>query len=196
MEKIEYRICKQCNIEKSIFEFRAKNISKQIYSHVCKNCRNENEREKYKENPGIKERMLKNGKKWRENNPEKTKEITKKFYQNNKEREKLRTATFKIEHPKEYLLIRAKSNAKRQCYEFNITLEDIIIPEFCPILGIELYFIPGKRTEHSPSLDRVDNNKGYIKGNVRVISNKANCMKRDLTRDMALKIIDYIDGKI
>jgi hypothetical protein len=46
------------------------------------------------------------------------------------------------------------------------------------------------------SLDRVDNTKGYIPGNVRVISRKANIMKADLTVDLLEKLINYIKNEI
>jgi hypothetical protein len=46
------------------------------------------------------------------------------------------------------------------------------------------------------SLDRVDNTKGYIPGNVRVISRKANLMKSSLTLDVLEKLIKYIKNEI
>ena len=70
------------------------------------------------------------------------------------------------------------------------------LPERCPILDIELIKNDSKRLGNSASLDRVDNNKGYIKGNVRVISFKANHMKANASIQELLKfsqnIIKYI----
>jgi len=84
----------------------------------------------------------------------------------------------------------AKCRAKRDSLEFNINKEDIIIPDVCPVLDI-----PIKRNEgsgwhnDSPSLDRIDNTKGYTKDNIRVISNRANRLKCDATLEELEKIL-------
>lgn len=51
-----------------------------------------------------------------------------------------------------------------------------MIPETCPVLGIPLT-IGGKRSPSSPSLDRIDPALGYVPGNIRVISDRANRLK-------------------
>ena len=71
----------------------------------------------------------------------------------------------------------AKTRAERRGIEFNIGEEDIIIPDVCPLLNIPLSFGTKEDYNNSPSLDRIDNTKGYIKGNIWVISKKANTMK-------------------
>ncbi len=78
------------------------------------------------------------------------------------------------------------TRAKKLGFEFNIELQDIVIPEFCPILGVRLKLgvEPGAPKEDwyaRPSLDRIDNRKGYVKGNVWVVSWRANCLKRNAT---------------
>lgn len=76
----------------------------------------------------------------------------------------------------------AESRSKKRGLEFNIDIDDVIIPELCPLLGIPLYLdCKGVAKDNSPSLDRIDNSKGYIKGNVWVISHRANSIKRDST---------------
>ena len=72
----------------------------------------------------------------------------------------------------------AKSRAKAKGMDFDIELGDIIIPDVCPVFGTPLV-----RMDHhaAPSLDRIDSSKGYVKGNVWVISNKANMMKGNAT---------------
>lgn len=85
-------------------------------------------------------------------------------------------------NPKKCLLRRAESGAKSRNLEFNLTEDDIIVPEFCPLLGIKLEFSHKKGyNKGSPSIDRIDNAKGYIKGNVQIISRQANVCKNDLS---------------
>lgn len=72
------------------------------------------------------------------------------------------------------------------------------VPDLCPILGIELNYdgsgeAPGwSRSDRSPSLDRIDNTKGYIKGNIHIISDRANRIKNDGTAEEHLAIGYYI----
>jgi hypothetical protein len=91
--------------------------------------------------------------------------------------------------PKRYILIRSRGNAKMRCLENTLTEVDIPdIPEFCPVFPwIRLVYRVGqtgrgqKAFDDAPSLDRIDNAKGYVPGNVRIISYKANKAKSDLT---------------
>jgi hypothetical protein len=76
----------------------------------------------------------------------------------------------KGQDPRSSMLCRAKYRAKQKDLDFNITKEDIVIPDICPLLGTPM---------KSPSLDRIIPSKGYIKGNVWVISNRANTLKND-----------------
>lgn len=71
----------------------------------------------------------------------------------------------------------AKLRARKKKLEFSLVLEDVIIPDRCPLLGIEIDAKSTSLSDNSPTLDRLDNNKGYTKDNVWVVSNKANRMK-------------------
>lgn len=81
------------------------------------------------------------------------------------------------------LLNAARSRAKARNLEFDIDVTDIVIPDVCPLLGIPVFVNEGKAKPkpNSPSLDRIDPLKGYVKGNVWVISLKANTMKSNAT---------------
>ena len=91
---------------------------------------------------------------------------------------------------KKAMLASAKNRAKKKELEFNLTVEDIVIPEFCPILDVRLSLYEKKRTYLSPSLDRIDNTKGYIKGNIAVISWRANRIKSDADSKELRKVAD------
>ena len=71
----------------------------------------------------------------------------------------------------------AKNRALEHGLAFDIDVTDIIIPATCPVFGTP--FEVGAMT--AASLDRIDSSKGYIKGNVQVLSRKANIMKSDAT---------------
>lgn len=89
--------------------------------------------------------------------------------------------------------LRRKSISKG--YEFNITWEDLIPGDRCPVLGIKMKIGGGRGYESqksSPSVDRFDNCKGYVKGNVRIISKRANSLKSDASIDELKSVIKYM----
>lgn len=73
---------------------------------------------------------------------------------------------------------RAHRRAAEKGVPFGIAVQAISIPEICPVLGIPIS-LGERRSENSPSLDRIVPHLGYIPGNVRVISDKANRLKGD-----------------
>lgn len=89
------------------------------------------------------------------------------------------------------MLDRAKRRAKEKNLEFNLEITDIIIPEKCPVFNKK--FIIGSNNNYSPSLDRIDNSKGYIKGNVQVISRKANTIKSNATPEEVMLVAKFME---
>jgi hypothetical protein len=76
----------------------------------------------------------------------------------------------------------AKRRAAKKGLYSDLTTNDVVIPDRCPLLDIPLAFGgygSGVHTDNTPSLDRIDNTKGYTKDNVQVISWKANKLKAD-----------------
>ena len=73
----------------------------------------------------------------------------------------------------------ARDRAMEKCINFKLkSYKDLPkVPKYCPILEIPLYVGTKTSTDNSPTLDRIDNNKGYIKENIQIISRKANQMK-------------------
>lgn len=78
-----------------------------------------------------------------------------------------------------HLFNNAKLRAKKKNLDFNLNVEDIIIPEICPLLHIPIIISKNKVSDNSPNLDRIDNTKGYVKGNIWIISKKANTIKNN-----------------
>lgn len=119
---------------------------------------------------------------WRKRNPDKVAEAAKRSIRKNY---------------KAYLLRAAKARCKDSGREFNLTVDDIEIPERCPALGIELICLPPKELrDHSPTLDRIDNKKGYVRGNVCVISMRANYVKHSSSLDELEKLVHYIKSRL
>ena len=87
----------------------------------------------------------------------------------------------KQSNPAKHILRNAKKRALRDGLPFDLTEDDIVIPDRCPVLGIPLVFNEGNFKDASPSLAQFIPEKGYVRGNVAVISHKANVMKSSAT---------------
>lgn len=82
----------------------------------------------------------------------------------------------------EYAMLKHCANrAKDAGLPFNLEIQDIVIPARCPVLGIELRPAKGRPDHNSPSLDKIIPSLGYVRGNVRVISWRANLLKNNGT---------------
>lgn len=81
------------------------------------------------------------------------------------------------------ILRRTRSHAKQRNIEFKLELKDIILSDTCPLLEIKLNYHSGGSKSNSASVDRIDNNKGYIPGNVKIISFLANSMKYTASKE-------------
>jgi hypothetical protein len=86
----------------------------------------------------------------------------------------------------------AKTRAKNKNIPFTITLEDVIIPESCPVFNVKL---DSSDIQRAPTLDRINNDLGYIKGNVQVISSRANRLKNNGSIDEFEMILAYMKSK-
>ena len=125
-----------------------------------KPCRNGHSGVRYLSNKQCVECSRMAVKKWQAKNPEKTQDFKRDWDKRN---------------PIKMAYYGAKLRARKRGMEFNIEMEDLLpVPDTCPVLGIPM---------DQPSLDRIDNSKGYVKGNVAVISDRANRLKRDATLD-------------
>ena len=90
--------------------------------------------------------------------------------------------------PEELLWERLRQSSKEVNREFNIDVEDIVIPEYCPYLKTKLSTnLNDHKLPNYYTGDRIDSNLGYIKGNVQVLSKLANTMKNNATMDQLIE---------
>lgn len=93
------------------------------------------------------------------------------------------------------LFMSARNRARKSGWAFNLKMSDIVVPERCPILGIKLVAHCGTRNKkypNSPSLDRIDSSKGYVRGNIAVVSWRANEVKKNGTAAEHRKIATWM----
>ena len=64
-------------------------------------------------------------------------------------------------------------------------------PKVCPVFGIDLDWGMNGLNGNSPSLDRIDPTKGYVKGNVMMMSDLANRMKQNATPEQLKQFSRY-----
>ena len=93
-----------------------------------------------------------------------------------------------LRNPLSRMFSRARAASKKNGWYFNLNINDLQIPSFCPVLGIPLFIENNKRRDNSPSLDRIDNTKGYVIGNVLIVSYRANRLKSDSNKSEREKI--------
>lgn len=89
-----------------------------------------------------------------------------------------------------------KARSKRLNIEFNISIEDVVVPEFCPILGLKLKINTRMGSkDDSATIDRLNPRLGYIKGNVAVMSHLANRIKSNATTKQIKLVYEWLNKK-
>ena len=144
----EYRTCPKCGETKPVTDFL-----RDPRRSPCKLCWNAASRE-YKRQYA---------KKWRKYHAD----YNTRRYHETKKRD-----------PLKYMLRVSRNRARRDDVEFSITVEDIApLPTVCPVLGIPLTAPGNGLGDNSPTIDRLDPRRGYVPGNVVIISMRANRFK-------------------
>lgn len=201
IDNVLYQQCRRCKqwYVADLTNFTKDGRNPLGYTTLCRKCKNQDDSKYYvkiKSNPERWIEELKKSNIRKKKNPNTQVSWTK--YNNRpevKERkakwasEKLTVKALSEDQYKLKMWRNAKKRANDKNIPFNITVEDIIIPEICPLLNTPL--IKGEHTrwkhpENTISLDRIIPEKGYVKGNVRVISALANTMKNNATLEMLL----------
>ena len=81
-----------------------------------------------------------------------------------------------------------KSRALRKGLEFTLTVEDIKIPDKCPVFNTPFE----KGTDYAASVDRIDSSKGYTPDNIQIISRRANLLKNDGKLEEFEKLVTFL----
>ena len=101
------------------------------------------------------------------------------------------------DHPERSILTGAKVRAREENVPFDLIITDIVIPTHCPVLGIPLYkgVGVGGHIFNSPSLDKIIPERGYVRGNIAIISHRANALKSDETNPTVFRqIADWLEA--
>jgi len=133
----------------------------------CKPCMSRRQKEYQKTHPKM---LQKHARRYRKKHAAKLNDRAKEYQRRVRENQ-----------PETYLWRAAKRRAAERGLAFTIDLADVVIPAVCPLLGVPLRAGRGVVSARSPTLDRKDAALGYVKGNVWVISHRANTIKQDAT---------------
>lgn len=180
----QFRLCPKCNTLQPLSDFNDNQRYINGQSKWCLQCKRayrkaykEKNAEKMKQSYELRKEQYKNARKEvYHSNEKKSREKLKKWYRNN---------------TRNRLFHSAKRRAKAKGLDFNIEKEDIVIPYKCPVLNIKLAVGKEYAHDNSPSLDRIIPEKGYVKGNVIVVSHKANSIKNNATVKDLEKVFNF-----
>jgi len=103
---------------------------------------------------------------------------------------------WKSVHPKRYMVNKARQRAKLRGLPFSITADDIHIPQVCPVLGIPLFWGDEQKSDNSPSLDCLIPNLRYVRGNIFVISTRANRIKNDASWEELERVAKWVRDEV
>jgi hypothetical protein len=107
-------------------------------------------------------------------------------------------ANLKINNPRKYTAIQQRASALKRAQKFNLAFDlttdyiQTLYVDICPVLGIELKYGGGERSDSSPSLDRINPKEGYVMNNVQILSAKANMMKSNATEEELIRFSNWV----
>jgi hypothetical protein len=117
----------------------------------------------------------------------------------------LRQRKWRVDNPYQWLLTRARASAEARGLVFDIGAADLPypLPTHCPVLGCELLYTFDSPTGQrgvghacAASLDRIDSTKGYVPGNVAIISLRANVLKQDATIEELELLLHWLRAQL
>ena len=177
--------CSKCSKHKAMSHFSKSVRGLDGLASICKPCHSKKQKMWRIANP---DKVLAYQKK----NREKLRASSRAYQRNNRARVSEYNATYNKKNWQKKLVATARCRARRNGLEFNLTLGGLDWPDKCPVLGHVFVPAQGKCMPNTPTLDRIDNTKGYTLENTRVISWRANLLKRDATLDELQKITAWV----
>lgn len=208
MEETKMKRCTKCGVLKPLSDFSKQASQKDGIKPQCKACDkiytdkyhadHREHRKSYqaaynKEHPEILDRGRK---KYAEEHKEEIKENRRirESQPEIKAKKAERRKNTKAASPIHVLFMQTKSRAKQSGIPFTIEETDLVVPEFCPVLGIPLKWQVGSRSPNTPSIDRRIPALGYTPKNITVVSWRANRLKNDGTAEEFHRIADWMDS--
>jgi len=98
---------------------------------------------------------------------------------------------FRAVNESDHWIIRSKrGNKRRQRTELSVEYYKTLIVDTCPLLNVKLTYsnFEGRTPDNYATLDKIDPNRGYVEGNVQIVSFRANTLKSNATLE-ELKMI-------
>jgi hypothetical protein len=209
------KVCRKCHEEKTAVDFSPDKRNKDKLCGHCKKCRAAATRDR-NQRPDIKEKRRKYFSEYRSTSDFKRRRseyrkrpdvrAKEQEYENTQYRRAQKAAATRVVYhrklaanPKAFklrkMLIAARTRATRERLDFEITAADFPDLDYisvCPVLSIEFDWTSSKCCAASPSIDRIDNSLGYVPGNVRLISWRANSLKSDAVIEELEAVIRYM----
>lgn len=119
-----------------------------------------------------------------------TRQANKRYHSRNIEKVRAYYRASRRKNPIPFMVSMAKVRAKQRGVPFNLTVNDLTLPDNCPVLGIPLRV--GGNWQEAPSLDCIIPADGYVPGNIQVMSKLANTMKSSASPAQLIRFATWV----
>lgn len=194
--------CKCCGIDKPEDAFCFRNRALGLRKTECRECRSKNSIP-YRTRPDIKEKHAAQHRERVAKSTEAHRAVKKEYYaewhlKNRDRRNEAATKNYVraiTDEPETVMVRRIRQRAKVAGIPFDLTVYDLPIPDTCPVLGVQLdhsYHGTKGARQNSPSVDRIVPELGYVSGNVRVMSHRANTLLNNASLEEMEKVLEFL----
>ena len=93
--------------------------------------------------------------------------------------------------------IKTRSKAKGIPCDIDADYLISIMPTHCPVLGVKLEHRTNNKANepNSPQVDRIVPELGYVRGNVQIISRRANGIKSDASIEEIKMVVKFLESR-